>query len=174
VVRTSGSPEAAAAVVRDRLKALDPALAAYDIQPMRHWVNRSAGLMRIRTRLLTAFGALALLLGVIGVYGVMASVVAQRTREFGIRVALGARAWSLPLVVVAQGLGYAVPGILCGLVAAVAAGTAFRPLLFDIEAADPLTLSAVAAGVALVAAAASFVPARRAAAADPLVVLRAE
>jgi predicted permease len=174
VVRSDGPPQRTAAVVRDRLKSLDPALAAYDIQPMEHWVDRSALLMRIRTWLITLLGAQALLLGVIGVYGVMACAVAQRTREFGIRVALGARPWALPLGVVASGLRTIVPGIVCGLFAAIAAGEWLRPLLFGIDPRDPWTLAAVAAGVALVAALASYLPARRAAAADPLVVLRAE
>jgi ABC-type antimicrobial peptide transport system permease subunit len=174
VVRAAGPPDAVAAVIRDSLKALDPALAAYDVQPMRHWVDRSAALMRIRALLIALLGAQALLLGVIGVYGVMACVVAQRTREFGIRMALGARPWALPFGVVAGGLRVIVPGIACGLLAAIAASERLRPLLFGIDPRDPWTLTAVAAGVALVAASASYVPARRAAAADPLVVLRAE
>jgi putative ABC transport system permease protein len=174
VVRMAGPPEAAAAAIRERLKAHDPNLAAYEIQSMRHWVDQSASLMRIRTRLVTLLGAIALLLGVIGIYGVMSYLVAQRTREFGIRVALGARPWALPLVVVGHALRYTIPGIAGGLLAAVFLGGRIRTLLFEVDAADPATLAMAGLTVALVAVAASFVPARRAAHADPLVVLRAE
>jgi putative ABC transport system permease protein len=174
VVRTEGPPEAAATLIRERLKTHDPNLAAFDVQSMHHWVDRSASLMRIRTRLVTLLGAIALALGVIGIYGVMSYLVAQRTREFGIRVALGARPWALPLVVVGQGLRYTVPGIACGLLAAVFVGDRIQNLLFEVDARDPATLAAVGVTVALVAVAASYAPARRAATADPLLVLRAE
>lgn len=174
VVRAEGHPESAAAVIRDRLRAHDPNLAAYEIQSMRHWVNQSSSLMRIRTRLVTLLGAIALLLGVIGIYGVMAYLVAQRTREFGIRVALGARPWVLPLGVVTQALRYTFAGIALGLVAAVLVGERIRTLLFEVDPRDPATFVGVGVGVTLVAVAAAYVPARRAATADPLVVLRVE
>jgi putative ABC transport system permease protein len=174
VVRTEGRPEAASALIRERLKTHDPNLAAYEIQSMRHWVDRSSALMRIRTRLITLLGAVALLLGVIGIYGVMSFLVAQRTREFGIRVALGARAWALPLTVVAQALRYALPGIVVGLLAAGVVADRIRSLLFEVDARDPATFAVVGLAVALIAVAASYAPARRAATADPLIVLRAE
>jgi putative ABC transport system permease protein len=174
VVRTEGQPEAAAALIRERLKTHDPNLAAYEVHSMRHWVDQSSSLMRIRTRLITVLGTIALLLGVIGIYGVMSYLVAQRTREFGVRVALGARPWALPLVVVGQGLRYTLPGIVFGLLAAVFVGDRIRSLLFEIDARDPATLATVGVTLALIAVAASYVPARRAAAADPLIVLRAE
>jgi ABC-type antimicrobial peptide transport system permease subunit len=174
VIRADGQPGPAAAVIRDRLKAHDPNLAAYEIQDMRHWVNQSSSLMRLRTRLVTLLGAIALLLGVIGIYGVMSSLVAQRTREFGIRVALGARPWALPLGVVAQGLRFTLAGIVLGLVAAVVVGDRIGGLLFEVYPRDPATFAGVAMAVVLVAVAASYVPARRAATTDPLVVLRVE
>jgi putative ABC transport system permease protein len=174
VIRADGRPEPAAAILRDRLKAQDPNLAAYDIQGMRHWVDQSSSLMRLRTNLVSLLGAIALLLGVIGIYGVLSYLVAQRTREFGIRVALGAHPWALPLGVVAQGLGFASAGIALGLIAAVLVGDRIRGLLFEVDARDPATFVAVAVAIALVAVAASYVPARRAATTDPLVVLRAE
>ena len=174
VIRVEGRPESAAAIIRDRLRAHDPNLAAFEIQGMRHWLDRSASLMRLRTRLVSLLGAIALLLGVIGVYGVMSYLVAQRTREFGIRVALGARPWAVPLGVVAQGLRLASAGLALGLVGAVVAADRIRSLLFEVDARDPATFAAVAVTVLLVAIAASYVPARRAATTDPLVVLRAE
>ena len=130
--------------------------------------------MQIRTQLVSVLGGIALLLGLIGIYGVISYLVAQRTREFGIRVALGAQPWALPLGVVAQGLRYTVPGVVLGLVAAALVGNRIQTLLFEVDARDPVTFAAIGATVALVAAIASFVPARRAAAVDPLMVLRAE
>ncbi len=174
MLRTEGQPDAAAGVIRERLKAHDPNLAAYDIHSMRHWVDRSAMLMRLRTRLVTILGGMAWLIGVVGIYGVMSYLVAQRTREFGIRVALGARPRTLPLVVIGQGLRYVLPGIALGLVGAMLFADRMRGLLFDVDARDPATFATVGLAVAIVAIAASYVPARRAATADPLVVLRAE
>lgn len=174
VVRTQGPPEAAAAVIRDRLKRHDPNLAAYELRSMQHWVDRNASLMRIRTRLITWLGAVALLLGIIGIYGVMSYLVAQRTHEFAIRVALGARPTTLPFVVIGQGLRYASAGIVLGLFAAAFVVDRMRSLLFEVDARDPETFAVVAVVVGLVALAASYVPARRAATADPLLVLRAE
>jgi ABC-type antimicrobial peptide transport system permease subunit len=174
VVRTEGPPETAAPLIRERLKVHDPNLAAYDVQNMRHWVERSSSLMRIRTRLVTLLGTLALVLRVIGIYGVMSYLVSQRAREFAIRVALGAQPRALPLVVVAQALRFTVPGIVLGLLGALFVGSRLRGLLFEVDARDPATFATVGIAVALVAVTASYAPARRAATADPLVVLRAE
>ena len=124
--------------------------------------------------LVTLLGVIALLLGLIGIYGVVSYLVAQRTREFGIRVALGARQWSLPFAVVGQGLGYTVPGIMCGLLGAALVSNRIRALLFEVDARDPATFAVVGVTVVLVAAAACYVPARRAASVDPITVLRAE
>ena len=110
----------------------------------------------------------------IGIYGVMSYLVAQRTHEFGVRVALGARPWALPLVVVRQGLRYILAGIALGLFAATLVVDRMQTLLFEVDSRDPATFAGAALVVALVALAASYVPARRAATADPLVVLRAE
>lgn len=141
---------------------------------MQHWVDQNSSLMRIRTQLIMFLGMVALLLGVVGIYSVMSYLMSQRTREFGIRLALGARPWALPLVVVAQGLRYTLPGIVLGLCAAAFLLDRMRNLLFEIDAQDPATFAGTAFLVALVAVAASYVPARRAAIIDPLRVLRAE
>jgi putative ABC transport system permease protein len=174
VLRTEDHPEAAALVIRDRLKAHDANMAAYEIRSMQHWVDQNSSLMRIRTQLITFLGMVAMLLGVVGIYGVMSYLVSQRTREFGIRLALGARPWALPLVVVGQGLRYTLAGIGLGLCAAVFSLDRMRKLLFEVDAQDPATFAGVAFLVALVAVGASYVPARRAAIVDPLMVLRAE
>ena len=174
VVRTDEQPESAAALIRERLKALDPNLAAYEIRSMQHWVDRNTALMRIRTVLIASLGAIALLLGVIGVYGVMSYMVTLRRHEFGLRVALGARPSAVPLIVVGEGLRLALGGMALGLVAALFVGDRMRDLLFEVDARDPATFAGVALVVGLTALAASYVPARRAANADPLIVLRAE
>lgn len=176
VVRTDGAVDAAsaAAVIRDRLKTLDPAMAAYEIQQMQHWVDRKTALMRIRTTLVTSLGAVALLLGVIGIYGVMSYLVTLRTREFGIRIALGARPRALPLVVVRQGLHLTFAGLVIGVVTSLLLVDRLQTLLFEVNAHDPATFLGVATLVAAIAVIASYIPARRAAHADPLTVLRAE
>lgn len=141
---------------------------------MQHWVGQSSSLMRIRTLLVTVLGGVALLLGLIGIYGVASYLVAQRMHEFGVRIALGARPLTLPIVVVAQGLRYTIVGVALGLSAAGLLVERLRGLLFGVEPRDPLTFAGVALVVLVVASCASYVPARRAATVDPLLVLRAE
>jgi putative ABC transport system permease protein len=174
VVRTDGAPESAVDVVRDRLKRLDPNLAAYEIQRMQHWLDHSAAPLRIRTVLITSLGLVALVLGVIGIYGVMSYVVSQRAHEFGVRVALGARPWAIPLSVVMQALRLTIVGLGLGLVAASVLVQQMRSLLFDIDPLDPIAFGSAALVVGVVALLASYIPARRATTADPLVVLRAQ
>ena len=174
VVRAEGGFERIAALIRERLKELDPGLAAYEMQNMQHWVAQNAALTRIRTALIASLGALALLLGTIGIYGTVSHLVAQRTREFGIRIALGARPAMLPLTVAARGLPSVAAGIALGLAAAVVSADRLRELLFEVDPRDPATFVSVAILVGVAAFTASYVPARRSAAADPVTVLRAE
>jgi putative ABC transport system permease protein len=174
VVRGDVSADATAALIRERLKANDPNLAAFEVHTMQHWVGQSSSLMRIRTRLVTVLGGVALLLGLIGIYGVASYLVAQRMHEFGVRIALGARPLTLPIVVIAQGLRYTIVGVALGLSAAGLLVERMRGLLFGVEPRDPLTFAGVALVVLVVASCASYVPARRAATVDPLLVLRAE
>jgi ABC-type antimicrobial peptide transport system permease subunit len=160
--------------LRDRLKQHDPNLAAFEVHAMSHWVDRSSLFMRIRTQLMAALGAIALVLGIVGIYAVMSFLVTQRAQEFGVRMAFGARPSTLPLGVVARGVGYAVAGLAIGLSAAALTMDKIQSLLFQIDARDPATLATVAGGVVVTAAIAWYFPARRAAAVDPLVVLRGE
>ena len=127
---------------------------------------------RLRTTLLTAFAAVATFLAMIGVYGVMALTVAQRRREIGVRIALGAGKSRVVAEVLGKGLRVTGLGIFVGLVAAVAATRVLTAMLFGISAFDPLTFAGVVVSVALVAAAACYLPARRASRVDPVVVLR--
>jgi predicted permease len=124
--------------------------------------------------MLAIAGGMALLLGIVGIYGVISYSVSQRTRELGIRIALGAPNLALRAMVVRQGVLLASIGVLCGLAAAVAATRLMSALLFDVQAVDPLTYAAVSAGLLAATAAASYLPAHRASTVDPTVALRSE
>ena len=136
--------------------------------------GRALLLPKFAASLAAAFGALALILAIVGLYGLVAYGVSQRVREIGIRVALGAGRATVVRMVLRSALVQAGLGISIGLVLALAATRALRSLLFGVGAADPLTFVVVAMLLLAVAAAASFVPARRAAAVDPMVALRSE
>jgi ABC-type antimicrobial peptide transport system permease subunit len=128
----------------------------------------------VGARLFLAFGGMALAVAAIGLYGVIAYNVAQRTQELGLRIALGAATGGVVRMVIADGLRIAVLGIAIGAAVALVAGRWLQPLLFEQSARDPVIYGAVAAVLLLVAAAASMVPARRAARVDPTVALRAD
>ncbi|HEV2687501.1 MAG TPA: FtsX-like permease family protein, partial [Bryobacteraceae bacterium] len=129
---------------------------------------------RFRTLLLTIFAGLAVCLAMAGVYGVMAYVVCQRSSEIGLRMALGAGSGDVLKLVLGQGLTLAGIGLALGLAGSVAASRVLTSVLFEIKPTDPLTYLAVAAAIGIVALAASYFPARRAARVDPLVALRQE
>jgi putative ABC transport system permease protein len=127
---------------------------------------------RSSTLLLTLFAALALTLATIGVFGVLSYSVAQQTTELGIRLALGASAGQVALLVLGRGMRPVLAGVACGLAGALAMGRFVESLLFGVAPGDPLTFAAVAGGLTLVAAVASYVPARAATRVDPALVLR--
>jgi putative ABC transport system permease protein len=149
-------------------------MAPHDVHRMQHWIDHSARFMRVRTGLITLLGIIALLLGVVGTYGVIAQSVAQRSREFGIRVALGERPAALPVALMTSALREASVGIVIGLIGAGLARTWARRPLYEVHVWDFATLVSVCVLVLLVAGTAAYVPARRAASADPLTVLHAE
>jgi ABC-type antimicrobial peptide transport system permease subunit len=134
----------------------------------------SQGSLRLATSLLSSFAAVALLLAAIGIYGVIAYSVGQRTREFGIRISLGARRLDVLRLVVRQGLLLAAAGIAVGLAGAFALTRLLSSLLYGVNATDPLTFAAVTGLLAAVAVAASFLPAWRATRVDPVIALRCE
>jgi predicted permease len=175
VARTS--PERAATLLpamRDALRQTDPGLAVNQLGTMDRQLATALATQRAAAILLVCFGGLALLLASIGIYGVIAYGVAQRRREFGIRLALGARN---PQVFGQVARSITVPivfGALIGLVLSAALGRTVRSLMFGVEPGDPLTLGAALAILALAAAAATLIPARRAARTDPMEVMRAE
>jgi putative ABC transport system permease protein len=170
----NGSPEAAATLIRERLREIDSALPAYGFRAMNDWVDTSSARTRIRTWVLALLAAVALALGMIGIYGVLAYLVTLRRHEFGVRLALGAQPGSLLRLVLGQGLGLAAIGIAIGLVGAVMLTRVLETLLFGVSTRDPMTFLGVAILLLVAALVACYAPARRAARADPIAALRAE
>ncbi len=172
-LRTAGEPLALSAAIRNELKQLDPALLFRHLRSMEQLVNRSVASQRFNLTLLGLFAALGLLLSVIGIYGVMAYGVAQRTHEIGLRIALGAQARDVLQPIVAQGMKLTLFGVALGLLAAWGLTRMLKTLLFGVSATDPPTFGAVAALLFAAALLACWLPARRATKVDPLIALRA-
>jgi putative ABC transport system permease protein len=168
VVRGRVTPEEVRKAVRD----IDPSIPAPKMRTMDEIVEESVAGRRFQMRVAAAFAGSALLLAALGIYGVVAYGVSLRRREMGIRMALGARAGEVRALVLSQGLRPVLLGLACGLAAAVAAGGLLRSLLFGVSSADGLTLGAVAASLAMVAAAACLAPAWSASRIEPSRVLR--
>jgi predicted permease len=171
-VRTTGDAAQMAAAVRGVAKELATNLPLLEVQTLSDRIDQSLDGQRSQTRLLAFFGLLALLLSSIGIYGVMAYSVAQRTREIGIRMALGARPQNVLSLVVSQGLALVTGGVALGLIAAFAVTRLIGSLLFRVNAADLTTFVAASLLLLGVAALASYLPARRATKIDPLIALR--
>ena len=174
VVRTPRDPADVLASVRTHVRALDTAVPVSEARTMHQLLAQSVVTPRFRTVLLAAFATVALALAAIGVYGVLAYSVSQRTHEIGIRVALGARQADILRHVLGEGTRLALVGVAAGLAASLALSRVTSSLLFGVDANDPVTFGAVALLLALVAIAAAYIPARRASAVDPLVALRSE
>lgn len=173
-VAGNGDTAATVATLRRELAGLDRNVPLYSVTTMQDHIRASTGTQRFRAVLLGAFAAVALLLASIGIYGVMAYSVAQRARELGIRMALGADRAKLMSMVLRRGLVLAGLGIVLGAIGALAAGSLVRNLLFGVTATDPATFAAVALFLLAVAAIACYLPARRATRVDPTVAMRAE
>jgi putative ABC transport system permease protein len=174
VLRTDGDAAGLTPLLRREVNALDPQLPLYDIHTMEDAVSASLETRRLTNALLIAFAGAALLLAMIGIYGVMALNVASRTSEFGVRLALGAAPRGVRALVVRQGMGLVAIGIAAGLTAAFFVTRLLRTLLVGVAPVDMAsfaTVTLILAGVALVAC---YIPARRATTADPLQSLRSE
>jgi len=174
VLRGHGSNDALAAVIRDTVHAIDSQMAVSNLQAMEVTTTESAAPQRFNMLLMTGFSLIALVLAAIGIYGIASYSVAQRTQEIGIRMALGADASNVALMVLRGALLLALIGICIGSVAAVALAPLLRSLLFGVKPVDPLTFASVAVLLLIVAAIATYIPARRATKVDPMVALRYE
>jgi len=174
VVRTAGDPRVLTPRIREQILAVDPNQPIYDIKTMDERVASTLETQRFAVVLLGVFGTLALLLAAIGLYGVLAFTVSQRTREIGIHLALGAQNRDVLVMVIRQGMFLVVIGAAFGVVVAYAVTRLIQSLLFGVSATDPLTFVLVPLVLAVVGFIACYVPARRATKVDPLVALRYE
>jgi len=174
VVRTSESPTATVAAVRQIVHDLDPTVPIFNVESMSDVVRASTARLSLTLTLMTAAAAITLVLGTIGLYGVMAYTVALRTREFGVRVALGADPERLARTVAMRGLVLVASGVAAGLVLYAIAAPFLRAFLYGVTPSDPLTLASVTFALVCTASLASWLPAKRAARVDPAEALRAE
>lgn len=174
LIRLEGDPTAFTATLRRAMRDLDPALPLFGVEPLARTLSNSLGQERFTMTLLALFAVVALFLAVIGVHGVLSYTVAQRTREIGIRIALGADPGRVRRLVVGQGAALAAGGLALGLVAAIAVTRVLTALLYGVSARDPAVFLGVPFTMGAVALAASALAARRATHVDPMVSLRTE
>ena len=174
VLRGRSAPAAMLSAARSELRSLDPDLPMYYVRTMEQRVNESLARRRFSMMLLGIFAGVALALAAIGIYGVMAYMVNQGTRELGIRIALGASQHVIVSLVVRQGIVLAAAGLTIGLAAAFLLTRLIRTLLFGVEATDPITFAGISFFLATITLLACYIPARRAAQIDPLISLRCD
>jgi ABC-type antimicrobial peptide transport system permease subunit len=174
LVRSRGNTSALIPALRRELQHMDPSLRTIYIQPLQDLIDPQLRPWRLGATMFGIFGFLALVVAAIGLYSVVAYAVTQRTHEFGVRMALGARPGDILRLVVRQGSTTAVIGTGIGIAVAVAAGRFIQPLLFATSARNPVILTTVACVLVLVATIASLIPAWRAKRVDPVVALRAD
>jgi putative ABC transport system permease protein len=174
IARTAGDPYAVANAIRGQLQAMDPDLPLAEVMTMEEVIGDQMSDRRFTTMLLGIFAAVGISLAIVGVYGVVSYLVAQRTQEIGVRVALGASRRDVMWLVLRQGLTTAVVGIALGLIGAWATQQMIRQLLFGVSTLDPATYVGGAMVLLVVAIAATVIPARRAMRIDPVIALRSE
>ena len=174
VLRGHGEPRALIEAAKREIWAVDPLLPAYDAAPLEAMVDASAVRERFSMTVMSVFAIVALLLCASGVYGIISFTTAQRTREIGVRMALGADGPAIRRMVLREGSMVIAAGIAVGLAGAIAAGRYLQTLLFEVEPADPVTILIVCSVLSIVGLAACYAPARRATQVDPLIALRNE
>jgi putative ABC transport system permease protein len=169
-----GAPASIAGAVRQEIRNVDPTLPLFNMQSGEEARVNTFWQFRLFGWMFSIFGVIALVLASIGVYGVLAYAVSQRTQEIGVRMALGASRQDVFTLIISQGARLAGYGILCGVIGAAAVTRVVTSLLYNVSATDPVSFIGTAAFLALVALVASYIPARRATSVDPMVALRAE
>jgi predicted permease len=174
LVRTDGAPESVLPAVRQKVRQLDPELPVATVRSLPEWVSNNAAQPRLNALLLAVFAAVALLIAAVGTYGVLAYSVSQRTREIGLRLALGAPRRRVLRLIVREGMTMGVAGIGVGLVSALGVSEVLGSLVFGVPVRDPVTFVSVTLVLTVVALAACAVPALRASRVDPMVSLREE
>jgi putative ABC transport system permease protein len=174
VIRTAGDPRTAIGYVRQAIHSVDASLGISDVSTMEQVLADSTSDRRLNMLLFALLGGLALTLAAVGVYGVVAYSVTQRTHEIGVRMAIGARPSDVVRMVLGEGGRLAIAGVVIGTAMAIAVARLIRGLLFEVSATDPLTLTGVAVGLLGIALLASYIPARRATRVDPMIALRGE
>jgi putative ABC transport system permease protein len=174
VIRTNGDPAAVAGAARAAIRAVDPNVPVRNVRTLEAVLDEAVAPARWSTTLLGTFAAIALVMAALGVFGVLSFLVTQRTRELGIRIALGAAPAAVRRMVVGQGLGLAASGLALGLAGAYALTRLMTSLLYGVAPTDPITYVGVAALLVGIAAIASYLPARRATRVDPMIALRSE
>jgi ABC-type antimicrobial peptide transport system permease subunit len=174
VIRTDGDPMSLVTLARTQIHSVDPSIPVTNIRTMDEVFSTSVEQQRFSMLLVGLFGALAVALAAIGIYGVMGYSVAQRGQELAVRMALGARTGQVLQLVLKDGVVLASLGVIVGLTGAFALTRLLRSLLFEIQPTDVKTFVSVAALLILVALLASYIPARRASKVDPLIALRSE
>ncbi len=174
MVKTAGDPTAFTSTLRELVRDSDAELALYRIGPLTEFMDRTLEQQRFSMALITGFAAVALILGCVGIYGLIAFSVARRTREIGLRMALGATAQNVVAMVLRQTSRMLLLGIALGIVATIGLTRYIRSLLHEVSATDPVTLTTVAVVLGLFALLAGLLPARRASAVDPAVALRSD
>jgi ABC-type antimicrobial peptide transport system permease subunit len=174
VLKTQVAPVSVAPALRDAVQAVDADQPLYEILTMEEVIERSVAGPRLQLVLMGTFAGIALLLAIVGLYGVISYLVAQRTREMGIRMALGAGPADVVWLVMRQGARLAAVGIGLGLAGAYGLSQLLESQLYGVSAQDPLTFGALAALLGSVALVATFLPARRAARVDPLIAMKGE
>jgi ABC-type antimicrobial peptide transport system permease subunit len=174
VARTKGDPKTVLGAMQREMRSLDPTLPLYGLKTLKDHMKIPLFPAKMAAGALGSFGVLALVLAAVGIYGVMSYVVAGRTREIGLRMALGAQTGNVRRLILRQGMTLALIGSVIGLVIAFVATRLLKSVLYGVDAMDPTTFIGVTFLLATVALLACWIPARRASRVDPMVALRAE
>ncbi|MCI0390041.1 MAG: FtsX-like permease family protein [Acidobacteria bacterium] len=174
VVRTRTDPESMMAAVQNEVRVLDPQQPVFNLKTMEQVIAEATAGRRLNVLVLGILASLALALAAVGIYGVLVYLVTQRSREIGIRMALGAQQIDVLKLVVRQGMAMALIGVAIGLIGAFALTRLMKELLYDVSATDPMTFVVIAMLLTLVSLLACWIPARRSVKVDPMIALRCE